>query len=40
MPFQKGHKINNGRKCSEETKKKIGLANSIVLKGRKIRENN
>ncbi len=30
MPFPKGHKL------SEETKRKIGLANSIALKGRKL----
>jgi hypothetical protein len=27
MKFQKGHKINVGRKCSEETKRKISKAN-------------
>jgi very-short-patch-repair endonuclease len=34
--FQKGHKINLGRKQTKEHKKKIGLANSISLKGRII----
>jgi 5-methylcytosine-specific restriction endonuclease McrA len=33
MPFRKGHKTNIGRPCSEETKKKIGLANSVSLIG-------
>jgi len=28
MPFVKGHKINVGHKCSNETRKKIGIANS------------
>jgi len=32
----KGNKINVGRKCSQLTKIKIGKANSIALKGRKI----
>jgi hypothetical protein len=39
MPFQKGHKINVGRKCLEETKKKIGLANIgkvSPIKGKKL----
>ena len=31
MAFKKGHKINAGRKCSEETRKKIG----VYWKGRK-----
>ena len=38
MLFQKGHKINQGRKCSEETRKKIGAANAIALKGKKHSE--
>lgn len=32
---QRGNKNNLGKHLSEETKKKIGLANSIILKGRK-----
>jgi len=36
--FQKGHKINIGKKHSEITKKKIGKANSIALKGKKLPE--
>ncbi len=28
MPFTKGHKINVGKFCSSETRKKIGIANS------------
>ena len=34
--FQKGHKIRLNKKHSEETKIKIGLANSVILKGRKL----
>ena len=33
--FQKGHKTNLGRKCAEITKKKIGLANSVSIRGEK-----
>ncbi len=36
--FQKGHKTNVGRACSEKTKEKIGIANSIALKGRTLSE--
>lgn len=32
-PFVKGHKYNIGKPCSEETKRKIGLANAISNKG-------
>lgn len=38
MAFQKGHKINNGRIFTKEHKTKIGTANSISLKGRKLSE--
>jgi len=34
MKFQKGHKINLGRKQTESHRRNIGLANSIALKGR------
>lgn len=33
MSFSKGHKTNVGRILSEDWKRKIGLANSIALKG-------
>lgn len=31
MPFTKGHKINVGRKVSEETRRKIGAGNKISV---------
>jgi 5-methylcytosine-specific restriction endonuclease McrA len=34
--FQKGHSIRLRKAMSDETKKKIGLANSIALKGKKL----
>lgn len=36
--FKKGYKINLGKKLSEETKKKISIANSFALKGRILSE--
>jgi len=36
MAFTKGHKINVGRKLSEETRKKIGAANKAALTGRTV----
>ena len=38
MAFRKGHTINIGKKQSEKTKRKIGEANSIALKGYKQTE--
>lgn len=38
MPFTKGHKTNVGRRCSQETRKKIGAANSIANIGNKHSE--
>ena len=40
MAFQKGNKVNVGRRHSEETKRKIGLANSIALKGNQCAKGN